>query len=412
MKTLIKAATIIDKYGDFHKKKRDILIDKGQIEKIAFTIEDPKAKIISIKNLIVCPGFVDMKANFCDPGYEDRETFESGCNAAHKGGYRFVMTSPMTSPVVDSKAQVNYVLSKSQTSPVNILPVGCLSKGAQGKQMSEMFDMHKNGAVAFSDDMQHVPTELMARSLEYTKNFKGMIMSYPLDREVNPKGMMHEGNASVQMGVKGLSNISEEIRIKRDLDLLRYTGGRLHFSLISTAGAVKLIRQAKKEGLNVTCSIAAHQLSFTDKDLMDFDSYLKVLPPFRTTSDRRELIAGIKDGTIDAVCSDHQPLTPEQKNLEFEYADYGISSIQYAFSSFFTQVHDSLSIETIIDKFTSGPAKILNLENYGIFTGTPSGVVLIDVNGEVEVTKEGWESRSFNSPFLGKKLKGRIVQIF
>ncbi|MEZ4800358.1 MAG: dihydroorotase [Flavobacteriales bacterium] len=411
MKILIKAATIIDKNGLYHKKKRDILVDKGRIDKIAFSIEDPKAKIISIKNVIACPGFVDMKANFCDPGHEDRETLETGINAARKGGYRYVMTSPMTSPVVDSKSQVNYILSKTTDSDVKIFPVACLSKGAQGKQMSEMFDMWKNGAIAFSDDMQHVPTELMVRSLEYSRNFNGMIITYPLDREVNPKGMMHEGNASVQMGVKGLSNISEEIRIKRDLDLVRYTGGRIHFSLISTAGAVKLIRQAKKEGLNVTCSIAAHQLSFTDKDLMDFDSLLKVLPPFRTPSDRRELIAGIKDGTIDAICSDHQPLTIEQKQLEFEYADYGISSIQYAFSTFYTQVHDTLSIETIIDKFTSSPAKVLNLEEYGIYQGSDHGLTLIDINSEIEVTKEGWESQSFNSPFLGKKLKGRIVQI-
>lgn len=412
MKTLIKSAIIIDKNGEFHGKKRDILIDKGRIEKIAATIQDPKAKIISVKNAYVAPGFIDLKANFCDPGHEDQETLESGSAAAWKGGFKYVLTSPLTYPPVDSKSQVSYILSKKLPVPVNILPVGCLSKGAAGKQMSEMFDMFKAGAVAFSDDMQHIPTELMVRSLEYTRNFGGLVMSYPLDREVNPKGMVHEGFTSVQMGMKGLSNISEEIRIKRDLDILKYTGGKLHFSLISTAGAVKLIRQAKKEKLHVTCSIAAHQLSFTDEDMIDFDSNLKVLPPFRTEADRKELIAGLKDGTIDAVCSDHQPLTTEQKNLEFEYADFGISNIQYAFSTFFSEVHDSLELETILDKFTSAPAKILNMDQYGIHEGSTSGLVLIAVNEETEVTKKNWESKSFNSPFFGKKLKGRIVEAF
>ncbi len=411
MKTLIKSALIIDSTSSHNGKKRDILIDKGIIVKVAASINDAKAEVISGKNICVSPGWIDLRANFRDPGDEHKEDLNSGMDAALAGGFRFVVTMPSTKPVIDNKSQIEYITSRNVHHLVEILPAGALSAKMEGKVLSEMYDMQQAGAVAFCDDKQPVSTEMMVRALEYAKNFQGLVMSFPYDGGVNPGGLINEGPSSVNTGMKGLSNTSEELRLMRDIELLRYTGGRLHVSLISTAQSVELIRKAKKDKLNITCAIAAHQLAFLDKDLETFDSNLKVLPPFRTNDDRKAIIKGIKDGTIDAICSDHQPEDHEHKVLEFEYANFGISSIQTAFSVALTQLQDQIDLSTIIDKFTTGPARVLGMGISSIEENYQAELTVFETETERTFGKKEWRSKSINSPFLNKTLKGNIVAV-
>lgn len=411
MKTLIKSALIIDPTSSHNGKKRDILIDKGVIVKVASTINESKAEIISGKNICVSPGWIDLRANFRDPGDEHKEDLNSGMDAALAGGFRFVVTMPSTNPVVDSKAQIEYITSRNAHHTVEILPAGALSAKMEGKVLAEMYDMQQAGAVAFCDDKKSVSTEMMVRALEYAKNFHGLVMSFPYDSGVNPGGLINEGPSSVNTGMKGLSNTSEELRLMRDIELLRYTGGKLHVSLISTAQSVELIRKAKKDKLNITCAIAAHQLAYLDKDLETFDSNLKVLPPFRTNDDRKAIIKGLKDGTIDAICSDHQPEDHEHKVLEFEYANFGISSIQTAFSVALTYLENQIDVPTIVEKFTTGPARVLGMGISSIEENYQAELTIFETETEQTFGKKEWRSKSINSPFLNKTLKGNIIAV-
>ncbi len=411
MKTLIKSALIIDPTSTHNGKKRDILIDKGIIVKIASSITDTKADLISGKNICVSPGWIDLRANFRDPGDEHKEDLHSGLDAAQAGGFRFVVTMPSTKPVIDSKSQIEYITSRNAHHTVEILPAGALSAKMEGKVLAEMYDMQQAGAVAFCDDKQNVSTEMMVRALEYAKNFHGLIMSFPYDGGVNPGGLINEGPSSVNTGMKGLSNTSEELRLMRDIELLRYTKGRLHVSLISTAQSVELIRKAKKEKLNITCAVAAHQLAFLDSDLETFDSNLKVLPPFRNVEDRKAIIKGLKDGTIDAICSDHQPEDHEHKVLEFEYANFGISSIQTAFSVALTNLGDSIELPLLVEKFTTGPAKVLGMGISSIEEEYQAELTVFETETERMFGKKEWRSKSINSPFYEKTLKGNIVAV-
>jgi dihydroorotase len=281
----------------------------------------------------------------------------------------------------------------------------------QGKQLSEMFDMAEAGAVAFSDDKGHVGTELMTRALEYSNNFGGLIISFPHDNGVNAQGLIHEGAASVSLGLQGIPSIAEELRLQRDIELLKYTGGRLHVSMISTSRSVELIRKAKKDKLNITCGIAAHQLSFSDDDLSGFDSNLKVLPPFRTKNDHKALIAGLKDGTIDVICSDHTPEDVEHKVREFEDANFGISSLETAFSTIWNQVSELIPIEDIISKLTDNPAQILHQKTRQIAEGYNEGITVFTTDEYATFSSSEWQSKSKNSPFIDQTLKGKVLMM-
>lgn len=411
MKVLIKSAIILDPRSRHHGKKRDILIDGGKISSIASNINEPKATSITGKGLCVSPGWIDLRANFCDPGFEFKEDIFSGIRAAKRGGFTKVVLMPSTFPVIDSKSGVEYVLSKSKSSDVKILVAGSLSDKMEGAQLSEMYDMHIAGAVAFTDDKKSVNSELMMRALEYTRNFDGLVMNFPFEKGICSHGQMNEGIASVQMGTKGIPNIAEEIRLQRDIELLRYTGGKLHVSLISTAKSVDLIRKAKKDRLRITCAVAAHQLAFLDDDLKTFDTSLKVLPPFRNKEDRRALIAGLKDGTIDAICSDHTPQDTEHKVREFEDADFGISSIETTFSTAWSILEKHLSIEDVIAKFTTGPAEVLGIDLLSFEEGEKAEITLFSIEENKVVAMDSWQSKSKNTPFIGKVLRGRVVEL-
>ncbi|MDX5319498.1 MAG: dihydroorotase, partial [Bacteroidota bacterium] len=325
---LIKQVRIIDPQSPFHQQVCDLLVSNGTIESIANSISSNASQVIDASGYCLSPGWVDMRANFQDPGFEYKEDLRSGASAAQAGGFTAVGVLPETLPILQSKSEIEYVKNLSQSLPVRALPLGALSKDLKGEEITEMFDMHQSGAVAFSNANHSVKAGVMQRALLYVKGFDGLICSHPNDAGIASGGQMHEGYHSTMLGLKGIPEHAETMAIERDLELLRYTGGRLHISHISTALGVEKIRAAKKEGLEVSCDVAAHQLLFTDAVLEEYDTRYKVFPPFRSEVHRKALIEGLLDGTIDAVISDHQPEDTEHKEVEFDFAAFGISSIQ------------------------------------------------------------------------------------
>ncbi len=408
MNILIRSARVLDPASSHHGKRVDIHLQRGRIAGIGRSLKVSGARVIEEDDLFVSPGWIDLRANFRDPGMEQKENLLSGAAAARAGGFRTVVLMPSTQPVVDSKPAIEYLLSSSRSLPVRVLPTGALSAGLEGKQLAGMYDMHRAGAVAFTDDKAPVGTELLVRALEYTADFGGLIMTFPHDPGVSPGAMMHEGASSTALGLRGIPALAEELRLHRDLEILRYCGGRMHVSLISTAGSVDLIRKAKRSGLQVTCAVAAHQLFYLDEDLHSFDTNLKVLPPLRGSADRKALIKGLQDGTIDAICSDHSPEDHEHKVLEWDYAGYGISGIQGVFHTALTAAEDKVELETIVNCLSSGPAAILGISANVVEEGHSDDLTVFSPSGTTAFTRESWKSRSLNFPAMGKELKGRV----
>lgn len=408
---LVRAARIIDPASPHHGKKRDILIEKNKISAIAASLPATKATELKGKDLCISPGWLDLKAHFREPGLEYKEGLSQGAKAAALGGFTRVVIMPDTTPAIDQTAALAYVQRRAEGLPVSVLATGCISEQRKGQQLAEMFDVHTEGAVAFTDNKQPLSAELMLRALEYSNNFGGLIMSFPFDPSVIPGGQMHEGEVSVRLGLKGMPPMSEEIRLSRDIDLLRYTGGKLHVSLISTAGSVERIRKAKKEGLRITCAVAAHQLLYTDESLTSFESQFKTLPPLRSEEHRKALIQGLKDGTIDAICSDHEPEDTEHKDREFEYSSFGISSIQAAFPMAWTALQSKLDIDTVVHKFTHGAYGVLGMHPIVIAEGSEAEVTVFSAAEESTFTKEIWASASQYSPAYGATLQGKVFPL-
>ena len=405
MKVLLKSALIYDPTSVHHGKKRDVLLQGNRVVSISPEIQDSRVKSIQAKGFIVSRGWTDLTARSGEPGAEYKEDFNSLKHAARRGGYARVAILPSTQPVIESKSSIQFIQNQSEPS-ISLLPIGALSQKMEGKQLAEMFDMQQSGAVAFSDDRGNIGTELMCRALEYARNINGLVMALPWDRGLNGNGQMHEGPISVSLGMKGIPNQAEEIRVQRDIELLRYCGGRLHFMLISTSRSVDLIRKAKRDGLQVTCGVAAHQLLFTEENLTGFDSNYKVIPPFRSKEDRKSLIAGLKDGTIDVIVSDHCPEDVEHKVREFEDANFGISSIEASFCVAFTALEKHMSPEEIIEKFTTGPERILGTEALAVAEGAL--VSVFNPESNTEFTSATWVSKSQNSPIIGMTLRGEV----
>lgn len=408
---LVRAARIIDPASPHHGKKRDVLIEKNKISAIAASLPASKAQEVKGKDLCISPGWLDLKAHFREPGLEYKESLAQGAKAASLGGFTRVVVMPDTAPAIDQTAALAYMQRRAEGLPIHILVTGCLSEQHKGQQLAELYDMHSAGAIAFTDNKQAVSAELMLRALEYSKNFGGLVMSFPFDPSVIPGGQMHEGEVSVRLGLKGMPALSEEVRLSRDIELLRYTEGRLHVSLISTAGSVERIRKAKKEGLRITCAVAAHQLLYTDEALAGFESNYKTLPPLRSEEHRRALIQGLKDGTIDAICSDHEPEDIEHKDREFEYASFGISSIQAAFPMAWTALQSKLDIETVVQKLTHGAYGVLGLQPIRIQEGSEAEVTVFSAAENSIFIKENWASASTYSPAFGATLQGKVYSL-
>lgn len=414
MKFLLKQAIIFDKNSPFHLQKKDILVENGMISQIEDHIEANDLPSIESRNLCVSVGWVDMNCVASDPGFEHREDWDSLTEVAQKGGFTDVALLPNTKPICQNKAAVSYIQQASLQHKVAFHAIAAITKDTEGKDFNEMLDLHHAGAVAFSDGTKTLwNADILLKSLLYVAPFNGLIINRPEDKDLALFGQMHEGIMSTKLGMKGIPSIAEEIMIQRDLKLLEYAAIQtnkpiLHFSLISTEQGVRLIREAKKKGLPVSCDIASYQLVFTDEDLNTFDTNLKVSPPFRSKNDVKALQKGLADGTIDCLVSAHHPQEEENKKLEFDLAENGIINLQTAFSV--ALMYSLLGVEELIEKLTIGPRKLLNLPIPTIKVGEKARLTVFDSHAEWIFDEKNNVSKSQNSPFFGKKLRGKVIQ--
>jgi dihydroorotase len=410
MRWLLKSVTLVAPGNALNGKKRDILIENGIISEIKASIPSVEAEVIRIPNLLVSLGWVDSKADFRDPGEEYKEGLANGLDAAAAGGFTHVVTMPRTTPVIDHRAQLEYLIHRGQHHAVRVLPTGCISAKGQGEQLAELYDMHQAGAVAFTDDRPIERAELMRRALEYSSTFGAVIATLPWDQDLLGKGQMHEGLTSTSNGLKGIPAMAEIVRLQRDIEILKYTGGRLHVQLIASAEAVKLIRQAKKDGLQITCGVSAHHLYFNDTALSAFNANLKTLPPLRGESDRKALLKGLEDGVIDLICSDHQPEDVEHKDLEFVRANFGIGAIENTFNA---ALAAGVSPENFVERVAHAPRSVFNLntESLEIKEGMEADLTLFSSQGTTLIDRSDLVSKAYNNPYLGHQLPGKVYGI-
>lgn len=404
MNILLKSAKIIDKNSSFHHQTKDLLIEDGIITTISDNITKPdNCEEVKLENLHISNGWFDSSVSFGEPGFEERETIENGINVAAKSGFSAVGLNPNTYPVLDNKSSIQFVIQRSSSSPVRLYPIGNLTQHAQGKELSEMFDMKKSGAIAFGDYNKPVDNaNLMKIALLYAQNFDGLVFSFPQDNSLVSKGFVNESENTTRLGLKSIPNLSEELQISRDLFLLEYTGGKLHIPTISTAKSVDLIREAKKKKLQITCSVAAHHVLLTDKELNTFDSNFKVSPPLRSDKDTKAILKGLQDGTIDMITSDHNPIDIENKNVELENSLVGTIGLESLFGS----INTVLDLNQCILCLTENPKKIFGLENQKIETGEKADLTLFDPDLQYTFSESNILSKSKNSAFIGKNLKG------
>ncbi len=410
MNILLRSAKIIDSNSKFHQQNMDILIKNGIIADIGKKLDLPgNCKEIKLKNLHVSNGWFDTSVSLGEPGYEERENIQHGLEVAARSGFTKIALNPNTHPFIDNKSAVEFLIQKSSSSAVDLYPIANLTQGAQGKEMAELFDMKNSGAIAFGDYNKPVENaNLLKIALLYAQNFEGMVMSYPEDAGIGTHGFVNESENTTRLGLNSIPNLSEELQIARDLALLEYTGGKLHIPTISTSKAVQLIKEAKKKGLDISCSVAAHHIFLTDKEIQTFDTNFKVKPPLRSEKDVKSLIKGLKDGTIDMLVSDHNPIDIENKNVEFENGFFGTIGMETLFGS----ARQKLDIEEIISCLTDKPKKRFDLPVTAIENDVKANLTLFDPDTEYVFQNDHILSKSKNSAFLGKSLKGKIYGIF
>lgn len=411
MKILIQQACIIDRFSPHNGTIRDILVENGRIAAIGTALTAAADKVIRHPGLHVSPGWVDIFSHFCDPGYEHKETLETGAAAAAAGGYTDVFVLPNTRPVVDSKSQVEYIRRVATSLPVDIHPVGAITRGLEGKDLAEMYDMRHSGAVAFSDGTLPVQSAgLLLKGLQYVKAFDGVIIQVPDDHTVGAGGLMNEGIVSTRLGLPGKPMMAEELMVARDIKLLRYTGSRLHFTGVTSPRSLEYIRRAKDAGLAVSCSVTPYHLFFTDADLADYDTNLKVFPPLRDESSVRTLRQAVLDGVVDCIAAHHFPQEFDSKVVEFEYARPGISSLEIVYAVLRTQLPE-LSAEKTVDLLSYQPRLIFGLAQPCIVEGQTATLSLFNPDGETRPASDTTKSKSKNNPFFGKVLKGQVLGI-
>ena len=408
MNILIKSATIIDSESEFHNTTQDLLIENGMIVKIASSIKNPKNyQEIKLDNLHVSQGWFDSSVSFGEPGFEERDTIANGLKTAASSGFTTVAMNANTNPVIDSNSDVTFVNSKANNNAVTLLPIGALMLAGKGKDLAELYDMNTAGAVAFYDYKKPISNpNLMKIALQYASNFDGLVCSFPQENKIAGHGVMNEHITSTKLGLRGIPALAEELQVARDLFLLEYTGGKLHIPTISTEKSVTLIKEAKKKKLNVTCSVAVHNLYFDDDALNDFNTHFKVLPPLRTKTDVNALIEGVKDGTIDMVTSDHCPIDVEQKKIEFDHAEYGTIGLESAFGA----LQNVFTTKKTIAVLTKGKSRF-GLENTPLNIGNKADISLFNPDTKFEFSKKDIISKSKNAIFEGTALKGKVYGI-
>jgi len=409
MKKLIKNVLIHYPGHGMDRQRVDILIGNGTIERIGTALADAAA--VTVAGDLVCfPALVDMQASIGEPGFEYKEDFESAARAAHAGGFSDVVMLPTTHPALDNKGQLQYVTRNARSLPVNIHAYGAISKGVKGQDLSEMYDMHAGGAVAFSDGKHPVSNvNLMKRALEYARNFDGIVCSFPHDDRLTPGGMVHESVHNTTLGLKSTPALAEELMLNRDLYLVEYTGSRLHVSTVSTTGSVRLLKEARSKGLRVTSGVTLANLLYTDLELREFDSVFKTMPPLREENDRQALIAAVREGIIDVVCTDHTPENIENKATEFDHAEYGMTMWETALPLINMHLGSQLGWDTIARAMSLNPRTILGLPAPELREGAPFGFTLFDTQATWVYDKGTCRSKSHNSPVFGQSLRGKVV---
>lgn len=408
MKFIIRSAKIIDSKSPFHNKTVDILIVDGLIKKIGTSLSNSEnAEEIKLDNLHVSQGWFDSSVCLGEPGFEDRETIANGLTVAAKSGFTAIALQPNSFPIIDNQSQVNFVLNKALGCATQLYPIGALSKESAGKDMAELYDMKKAGAIAFGDYNKSLDNaNLLKIALQYVQDFDGLIVAFSQDENIKGNGVANEGIVSTRLGLKGIPNLAEELQIVRNLFLLEYTGGKLHIPTISTKKSAQLIKDAKANGLQVTCSVAVHHLVLTDEKLEGFDTRYKVSPPLRTETDRKALLKAIKEGTIDMITSDHNPMDIEHKKMEFDGAKNGTIGLESAFGALMTV----LPLEIVIEKLTAGKTSF-GIEMQTIDEGSKANMTLFNPEPKSIFTKTAILSKSKNSAFLGIEIKGKVYGI-
>ena len=408
MNILIKSATIIDESSKHHLKKRDILIEKGVISKIAASIKNPaNLKEFSFPNLHISQGWFDSSVSYGEPGFEERETIKNGLKTAASSGFTHVAINTNTHPVTDNKSTIKYLKSEASGNSVNLYPIGALTSNCDGENLAELFDMKNEGAVSFYDYKLPIKNpNLLKIALQYSQTFNGLVQSFPFEKAIAQKGMVNEETNSTLLGLKGIPALAEELQITRDLYILEYTGGKLHIPTISTKKSVSLIKEAKKKGLNVTCSVAINNLILTDDVLETFDTNYKLLPPLRTSNDVKALLKGLKEGTIDGITSDHNPIDIEHKKVEFDHAYYGSIGLESCFGA----ANSLLEIETTI-KMLTGLKETFSIPKNSISEGSLVDFTLFNPEKEWTFTEADILSTSKNSALIGCELKGKVYGI-
>jgi dihydroorotase len=411
MNLLVKGITIADPSSEFNGKTCDIRVEKGIIVAIDKSLLPLKSEtVFESQGALVSPGFFDLNCFIGDPGLETKEDLKTGTAAASAGGFTGIAVMPNTKPVVQSKAEVEYILNRSKGNVVDVYPIGAISKDVEGKELAELFDMKQAGAVAFADAGKALADDgFMSRALQYALGFDGLLFAHPENRSIAGKAQVNESKNNVLLGMKGVPALAEEMQIARDIFLATYHQAPIHLSNISTTGAVALIKRAKKDGVKITCDVAAHQLVFTEELLNDFDSNYKVKPPLRSKADNKALIAGLKDGTIDAVSSQHRPHEIEFKNVEFEIAAYGIIAWQTVLPLL---LQAGLDPNLIVDKLSVGPRKVLGLAVPHIHVGNEANFTVFHPTKEWKFDGSSNQSKSANSPLLNTVLKGKVELVY
>lgn len=415
MRTLIKGGHLIDP-ANKKNGKFDILINKGKVEAVEpeGKIKDvANAEIIDAKGAIVAPGFCDMHVHFREPGHEYKETIETGSQSAAAGGFTTVAVMPNTSPVNDNRSVTELILSQAKaTAIVNILPIGAITKGLKGENLSDMGELKEAGCIGYSDDGRPVSnSEIMRRALEYSKMFDLPCIQHSEVLELTQGGSMNEGFVSTELGLKGMPTEAEDIMVHRDICLLPKTGGRLHVAHISSGGSVDLVRQAKAKGLPVTCEVAPHHFTLTDDACRGYDTNAKMSPPLRTKYDLDMIKEGMRDGTIDIIATDHAPHDKVDKQVEFSKACFGIVGLETALPLTLKMVDEKvISLEKAIDMLTFQPNQLFRLDKGTLGVGKVADITIFNEKMQYTIDPSQFRSRSKNSPYEGWKVRGKILR--